>query len=159
MNIRQKYPTNREWVIPLQIRQMIKQDSECRLPQEACGVLYGQVTSKQIIVERYFPLRNVASTPLRTFSLDPEEWVQCCFHSGLIGIYHSHPTSSSLPSATDLRDLQHYGAMISLYLIGAFTQHTKPPGNPDGFILSGYHVQRLDNGTFILQEALCSMID
>lgn len=131
-----------------QVYDSLIRDSLKRYPLEACGALFGEITPNQAVVHRYLPIDNKAQNPEHAFTLSPDQWIRCCYTPGLIGIYHSHPGSLPMPSQSDIRELQHYGSLISLYLIGG--QHEEPPGTPDGFYLNAYAVIKESDNTFTL---------
>lgn len=86
---------------------------------EVCGVLLGKKAAGGMHIHSYRRLRNVAPDPLHHFSLAPEEWIPYCWDSELIGIFHSHPFTSPVPSVTDREQLPAFASMISTYLIGS----------------------------------------
>ena len=73
------------------------------MPRECCGLLLGQ---GQTIVEAR-PCANVHPQPERHFEIDPVALIAAhrAARSGagpqVLGYYHSHPTGSAEPSATD----------------------------------------------------------
>ncbi|MEF2965519.1 Mov34/MPN/PAD-1 family protein [Paenibacillus sp. M1] len=140
-------------------RAELVKDSTERFPQEACGALFGTAAHGLTVIEEYRPLANIADHPLHAFALNPEEWVRCCFTPGLLGIFHSHPSSPPLPSKSDLNALQHFGSLLSVYLIGSFRTEDgkpyykeKPPGSPDSFVLRAYSVVKQDNDSLSLSS-------
>lgn len=73
-------------------------------PNEACGLVAG--SSGQ--VRFFYPLDNVAPSVDR-YVVDPVGHVSALRHaerSGweLIGVFHSHPSGSAIPSATDIAE-------------------------------------------------------
>ncbi|WP_052723801.1 M67 family metallopeptidase [Paenibacillus wulumuqiensis] len=86
---------------------------------EVCGVLLGKKAAGGMHIHSYRRLRNVAPDPLHHFSFAPEEWIPYCWDSELIGIFHSHPFTSPVPSVTDREQLPAFASMISVYLIGS----------------------------------------
>ncbi|ATW28074.1 M67 family metallopeptidase [Candidatus Formimonas warabiya] len=77
------------------------------LPNEACGLLAGQLADDKRVVEKVYLLTNVDNSPVH-FSMDPKEQ----FHAikdirsngwVLLGNFHSHPESPSRPSDEDKR--------------------------------------------------------
>ena len=77
-------------------------------PLECCGLLAGFPP----FVSTIHPLRNVLSSEVR-YDADPRELIEAhiAFRrrgAELLGIYHSHPRSSAIPSKTDLA-LNFYG--------------------------------------------------
>lgn len=77
------------------------------LPNEACGLLGGQMDSEVMTVEKVYLLNNVDKSP-EHFSLDPLEQFAVIKdirsrNGGLLGNFHSHPASPSRPSEEDKR--------------------------------------------------------
>jgi len=113
------------------------------LPQEACGILLGQgnLRDASIRVTEFVPIPNAAEEPLHHFRLEPFEWTRLLLsRRGIIGLFHSHPASSPEPSEEDLAELQTFGGLFSIYMIGA------PAGTgPEELMLNAYRVEsRLD---------------
>ncbi|WP_410769664.1 M67 family metallopeptidase [Fontibacillus sp. BL9] len=152
--------------LPAQVRTLLEKDFDDRFPMEACGAFFGHLTTETVIAENYLPLSNIAENPRHAFAFDPVEWVRCCYAPDLIGIYHSHPTSLPVPSALDIQQLQHFGSLISVYLIGSRSttpwdiwngNKEKPSGDiPDGFHVQAYSVVRPNNEPFSLYNLLMS---
>lgn len=83
--------------------------------QEVCG-LVSSINNQPV---RYYPISNVAGDPSRQFLLDAQQQIaalKAMREKGeeLFAIYHSHPTSPAVPSATDLELAAYEDA---LYLI------------------------------------------
>lgn len=113
------------------------------LPQEACGILLGQgnLQDASIRVTEFVSIPNAAEDPLHHFRLEPSEWTRLLLsRRDIIGLFHSHPASSPEPSEEDLAELQTFGGLFSIYLIGA------PVGTgPEELKLNAYRVEsRLD---------------
>jgi proteasome lid subunit RPN8/RPN11 len=71
-------------------------------PEEACGLLLGQGDR----IEAVRSARNLHPTPQTHFEIDPQVLIdgyRSAREGGLelIGYYHSHPTGTTEPSATD----------------------------------------------------------
>ncbi len=78
--------------------------SHCKgiYPNEACGLLAGKTN----IVERVYKITNIRLSSVN-YEMDPKEQLKCekeIRGAGLkvIGIYHSHPSSSAYPSQLDI---------------------------------------------------------
>lgn len=69
---------------------------------EICGLLFGTTTR----IDRFHVCANVAVDPGREFEIDPAQLIAAhrAVRDGgdtIVGCFHSHPTGSSEPSATD----------------------------------------------------------
>lgn len=90
--------------------ELIQADLEANKPYEACGVLIGRINGTTALVEKALPVTNVKRTR-RSFELDPKEhynaWNEA-EKSGkeIIGIYHTHPVSSAVPSLWDRETME-----------------------------------------------------
>jgi proteasome lid subunit RPN8/RPN11 len=78
--------------------------SHCKeiYPNEACGFLAGEGH----LVKKIYKIRNIKNSPV-DYEMDPKEQLRCekeMREKGLklIGIYHSHPSSSAYPSQMDI---------------------------------------------------------
>lgn len=118
------------------------------LPYETCGVLRGKAAAGGMRIDAFAPIRNVAPDPLHRFVLDPAEWTRECLRGGgLIGLFHSHPSSPPVPSDEDLRQLPLFAGMLSAYLIGSLA---KTGGEIE---LNGYMIEKGKNGLYHLIPA------
>ena len=77
------------------------------LPNEACGLLGGQMDGEVKTVQKVYLLKNVDQSP-EHFSLDPKEQFAVIKdirsrNEVLLGNFHSHPSSPSRPSEEDKR--------------------------------------------------------
>lgn len=107
------------------------------LPNEACGILLGEASSLQtdeLHVHMFIPLRNHAIHPTRQFAINPIDMLPYLNDNSrsIVGIFHSHPTASPVPSAEDLLTLWH--TMPTYWILSL--QHE---GNPD---LQVYHLKK-----------------
>jgi len=87
----------------------LERDCISRFPEEACGLLIGQVSDSAIVITEAAPLANVSTGDrVKSFALDPA--AQIAFQRSLrsrkpdqsvVGHYHSHPGGAAEPSDTD----------------------------------------------------------
>lgn len=80
------------------------------MPYEACGVLIGTIAGTMAIVEKILPISNAKRTR-RSFELDPKEFYEAWNSAEkngkeIIGIYHTHPASSAVPSLWDRETME-----------------------------------------------------
>ncbi|MBQ8172297.1 MAG: M67 family metallopeptidase [Oscillospiraceae bacterium] len=81
--------------------------AESVLPEEACGLIAGEITEEGKIIKKVYLLTNIDHSN-EHFSLDPKEQlaaVKDMRANGLVplGNWHSHPESPSRPSEEDKR--------------------------------------------------------
>jgi proteasome lid subunit RPN8/RPN11 len=83
----------------------IRAHAEREHPRECCGIL---LAAGDEIVEAV-AAENIAADPLRRYEVSPADHLsqirRCRSESGgsrIVGVYHSHPHSSAVPSVTDL---------------------------------------------------------
>ncbi len=85
------------------------------LPNEACGLLAGPARTDvdtSVVVAAVWPVANALRSPHR-FALDgagmleAEDRIEAAGQT-VIGVFHSHPTSQAVPSATDRADAQRW---------------------------------------------------
>jgi proteasome lid subunit RPN8/RPN11 len=99
------------------MQQMRRQVAD-RAPEEACGLLSGQIEARIYRVAAVIPTTNELHSPVR-YRIDPLEqiaafnWIDA---QGLelVGIYHSHPAGPMSPSPTDIAEAYYPEA---IYLI------------------------------------------
>lgn len=92
-------------------RMLIQEELEANKPYEACGVLMGSVEGSTAMVEKALPITNVNRTRT-SFELDPEEFYNAWNEADkngkeIIGVYHTHPVSSAVPSLWDRETMKH----------------------------------------------------
>ncbi len=91
-------------------RELIQAELESNKPYEACGVLVGTISGSTALVEKALPVTNVKRTR-RSFELDPKEhynaWNEAEKNGKeIVGVYHTHPVSSAVPSLWDRETMQ-----------------------------------------------------
>ena len=80
-------------------------------PEEACGLLVGKIqdaeNKEQYNVNEIIPLENIAEEREKEYLINPHDFIMIEERlslqgiNSIIGIYHSHPDSSSNPSKRD----------------------------------------------------------
>jgi proteasome lid subunit RPN8/RPN11 len=78
-----------------------------KLPEEACGALFGPVCADTDTITRLAPIANSSTSPETEFVFDAREWIYSLYEAErnrlkLLGIFHSHPGTSGSPSAQDI---------------------------------------------------------
>jgi proteasome lid subunit RPN8/RPN11 len=94
------------------------------LPLEACGLLAGHPGSGE--VTRYHPARNAIGSR-SAYEVDPEDLVRIMFAieahgEELAAVFHSHPATPAVPSASDIRD----AAYPVVQVIASLNDPTRP---------------------------------
>lgn len=90
--------------------------------EERCGFLLGHDRESRIITT-VVPALNVATTDRHLrFEVDPLEYLRAEVYAAghqleLLGIYHSHPNTTALPSETDRRAAHLYFSYVILSVI------------------------------------------
>jgi proteasome lid subunit RPN8/RPN11 len=89
---------------------IIRSELEAHKPYEACGVLIGTLDRNMALVEKALPITNSKRTR-RSFELDPKEHYDAWNEAEkkgreIIGVYHTHPVSSAVPSLWDRETMQ-----------------------------------------------------
>lgn len=102
-------------------------------PLEACGVLAGASATlgEPAIVTSILPITNIHPEPTRSFSFHPDEWISTYYdmlknRQILVGFFHSHPTSSAVPSKQDLLGFPASDRQISYWIV-SIGNHTVQP--------------------------------
>jgi [CysO sulfur-carrier protein]-S-L-cysteine hydrolase len=113
-------------VIPAAIADQILLHARSEMPNEACGLLAGDLESGRATA--FHPARNSEASPLR-YNVHPDDLVRIVFGiedagDDLIGIFHSHTHTPAVPSATDLRTAQYPDAF---YLLATLSDPAAPP--------------------------------
>lgn len=87
--------------------QKILEHAKSCLPEEACGLIAGEINSSDKIIRKVYLLTNIDHSN-EHFSLDPKEQLSAVKDMRLEGLvplgnWHSHPESPSRPSEEDKR--------------------------------------------------------
>ena len=117
--------------LPRTLINQLLQHAQRSSSTEVCGLIGG----KDGVATRCYPVANIASVPRRLFAMDPALQIAAmrAMREGgeeLFAIYHSHPDSPPLPSATDLAQANYPDV---LYLI--ISLHTRGVLEMRGFRL------------------------
>ncbi|HXV64620.1 MAG TPA: M67 family metallopeptidase [Vicinamibacteria bacterium] len=94
--------------LPHESAREIRRHGRAAYGDEACGVMYGQVTPGRRVVVRVEPMRNARGDERhRRFIVTPEDYrraeAEAARHGQtLLGFYHSHPDHPAFPSDYDL---------------------------------------------------------
>jgi len=88
-------------------------------PNEACGILFGDLGSEGPIVRKIVPVRNVLES-ITNFQIDAEEFLRSLSEAEregieLIGFFHSHPAAAH-PSVTDAKYMKLWPGNIWLII-------------------------------------------
>jgi proteasome lid subunit RPN8/RPN11 len=89
-------------ILPVHVEASIVAHARRASPEECCGLLLG---NGDRIVDAT-PVPNTARDPVRQYLIDPQSHFAAIRDArrralSVIGVYHSHPQSSSTPSPTD----------------------------------------------------------
>ena len=112
--------------LPPQAAGIISRHAQKDFPREACGFLIGEsrdlfLPSRHVIA--VIPVKNiVSSNPAKAYAIDPYEWLRVERQLQeknlvILGIYHSHPDESTLPSNEDSKYAAAWPELI--YIIAA----------------------------------------
>lgn len=77
-----------------------------RLPYEACGIMYGNLTESSVTAEGFAIIRNTSPFPENRFTFDQNDWIAACYEAQknqrlIVGLFHSHPDGTVAPSLHD----------------------------------------------------------
>lgn len=102
--------------IPESVAEQMLAHSRAELPNEACGLLAGDLATGTATT--FHPARNAEVSPLR-YDVHPDDLVRIVFGiedagDDLVGIFHSHTHTPAVPSPTDLRTAQYPDAFYVL---------------------------------------------
>jgi proteasome lid subunit RPN8/RPN11 len=104
--------------IPRKIHEELLAQARAEQPNECCGILAGDVEDGVGHVVCAYPLPNALADPQR-YNADPralirahKEMQQC--ETEMLAVYHSHPTTPAVPSATDHAQWGHGKKVVCL---------------------------------------------
>ncbi len=98
--------------------ELIQSELEANKPYEACGVLIGTINGSTVLVEKAVPIKNSKRTRT-SFELDPQQFYEAWNEAAkkgkeIVGVYHTHPVSSAVPSLWDWETMQN---VLGVWLI------------------------------------------
>ena len=125
--------------LPRSIVNQLLHHAQLSPDSEVCGLIGG----KDGVPSRCYPVANVATAPQRLFAMDPAQQIAAMRSmrergEELFAIYHSHPASPAVPSATDLAQANY---PETLYLI--ISLQTRGVLEMQGFALQGKAVKEV----------------
>jgi proteasome lid subunit RPN8/RPN11 len=94
--------------LPNEFRESLTRWSEVAYPYEGCGLLIGEQGNGQSVVKRVTRAKNMSlKLAGERYSLDPLHFLAAdsaarAENMSVLGVWHSHPDKSALPSDTDL---------------------------------------------------------
>jgi proteasome lid subunit RPN8/RPN11 len=102
------------------VRDRLIAHARAESPRECCGLLLGR-DGEVAEVRR---ARNVASSPVTRFVIDPKDHIDARRDGRargleILGFYHSHPHGAAVPSATDLAEAAYPGCVYAIIGLGA----------------------------------------
>lgn len=103
----------RRLVVPASVAAAMLDHARAVAPAEACGLLAGDASEGRAIA--FHPARNEHASPLR-YSVHPEDLVRIVLGleaagEDLVAVFHSHPSSPAVPSASDVREARYPDAL------------------------------------------------
>jgi proteasome lid subunit RPN8/RPN11 len=119
--------------------QRMELDVAQRAPEEACGLLSGQIEEGCYRVTAVIPTTNELHSPVR-YRIDPHEQI-AAFNLidaqglELVGIYHSHPAGPPAPSPTDIAEAFYPEAVYLIWSAPAGDWHCKAFLIQDGQVI------------------------
>jgi proteasome lid subunit RPN8/RPN11 len=94
-------------ILPQELHDEILAHARAGLPNEACGLLSGEIAGDEKQVRAVYCLKNTDQSP-EHFSMAPEEQFKAISDTRkkgyvLLGNFHSHPSTPARPSEEDIR--------------------------------------------------------
>lgn len=135
-------------VLPDDLRRRLAVLCEISFPYSLCGLLVGRQDGTEVRVESIVQARNVSRRRGHHYLLDPEDLLAAeraaeAAGSEIVGIWHSHPNRTPVPSPFDLREAW---TGYSYLIVGV-----PPKGDPS------FRSWRLDGERFVAEEiGFCS---
>jgi proteasome lid subunit RPN8/RPN11 len=119
----------------------MRAQAEQQAPEEACGLLAGEIGAQQYRAHSIMPTTNALHSRVR-YRIDPLEQLKAFEHIEelgweLVGIYHSHPNGPDAPSPTDVSEAYYPEAV---YLIWS---HRTGEWNCRGFLIQDGNIDEV----------------
>jgi proteasome lid subunit RPN8/RPN11 len=91
-------------------KQTLVEHAKKYAPNESCALLFGKESSGEYIVKEVFLTKNTENSPIN-FTISNEELLRGYKDAEqknleVVGIFHSHPHSEAVPSATDKKFME-----------------------------------------------------
>ncbi|MFL5342271.1 MAG: M67 family metallopeptidase [Gemmataceae bacterium] len=107
--------------IPHQVYVAMLDQARAELPNECCGILAGKLGAGVGTVSLWVPLVNDHANPTRRFHTQDRSMLaaeRTLREADLdwLALYHSHPASAAVPSATDLAENPYGDARMNLII-------------------------------------------
>ena len=83
-------------ILEADIKSKILAHAKEDFPKESCGLI-AVVKGRN----RYFPCKNIATTPSEHFVLDPDDYIAAEEKGQVVSVVHSHPKTNHAPSPAD----------------------------------------------------------
>jgi proteasome lid subunit RPN8/RPN11 len=89
------------------VKEQIHHECIQKKPNEACGFVWGTLSTSFLLAEAFTPIPNCAPNPSTQFLMDPVAMIPLLTNNSessleLLGILHSHPSAPATPSHDDL---------------------------------------------------------
>ncbi len=91
-------------------KQILSSHAKKQKPNESCAFLLGHIQDNKVVVKDVILTDNMEKSPVN-FTISPEQTLQGYLEAQknnmeIVGIFHSHPSSEALPSATDQKYME-----------------------------------------------------
>jgi len=91
-------------------RDIISSHAREAFPREACGCLVSVAGAEVVIL-----CRNISEHPTEHFVLHPEDYLFAARRGAMLGIWHTHPVTTSAPSQADISACNRSGLPWFIY--------------------------------------------
>lgn len=131
----------RKLVISRDLANLVFLDGVERYPNEACGIILGEVRGEDFLSREIVRSTNLSEDPMR-YVLDPKDFIRAQEYADergleIIGVYHTHPDHPPIASQHDFQ-----AAVEGLVYLIASVWEGRENGGMRAYILS-------ERGTFL----------